>query len=389
MFLHSIEYSQFENTPQEWKLSKSTFGNINLIVGMNTAGKSFSLNIINGLSNLVSGDKSVIATSGNYDVLFSNENQKIEYILKYEHGVVLKEILCIDSNPINPLLERGPDGMGKIYYEKEKKILEFQTPQNELASVNRRDSLQHSFLEELYNWGKSVRLYYFGTQLGKEVLAVLVKRNQHQENEPAILNLKDTNQVVAIFRKAQKEFPKSFNKLVIDDMKSIGYYLTEIGIAPLESLVIRGNIPGEIMGLYVQEKDLKGKTDQINMSQGMFRALSLIVQITYSQLADVPSCILIDDIGEGLDYERSSALVKLLVNKAKNTKVQLIMSTNDRFIMNNVPLEYWSVIYRKGGTSTIYNYQNSKELFDSFQLTGLNNFDFFSSDYLLKELAKK
>jgi hypothetical protein len=356
---------------------------------MNTAGKSFSLNIINGLSNLVSGDKSVIATSGNYDVLFSNENQKIEYILKYEHGVVLKEILCIDSNPINPLLERGPDGMGKIYYEKEKKILEFQTPQNELASVNRRDSLQHSFLEELYNWGKSVRLYYFGTQLGKEVLAVLVKRNQHQENEPAILNLKDTNQVVAIFRKAQKEFPKSFNKLVIDDMKSIGYYLTEIGIAPLESLVIRGNIPGEIMGLYVQEKDLKGKTDQINMSQGMFRALSLIVQITYSQLADVPSCILIDDIGEGLDYERSSALVKLLVNKAKNTKVQLIMSTNDRFIMNNVPLEYWSVIYRKGGTSTIYNYQNSKELFDSFQLTGLNNFDFFSSDYLLKELAKK
>jgi len=117
----------------------------------------------------------------------------------------------------------------------------------------------------------------------------------------------------------------------------------------------------------------------------MFRALSLIIQITYSQLAGVPSCILVDDIGEGLDYDRSTALVRLLIERAKDTSGQLIMATNDRFVMNNVPLEYWSVIQRIGGVSKIYNYRNSPKLFNDFGLTGLNNFDFFSTKYYLKD----
>jgi hypothetical protein len=93
---------------------------------------------------------------------------------------------------------------------------------------------------------------------------------------------------------------------------------------------------------------------------------------------------LIDDIGEGLDYNRSTALVKLLVDKAKETPFQLIMATNDRFVMNNVPLEYWSVIQRIGNISRIYDYRNSPDLFKEFELTGMNNFDFFSSKYYLK-----
>ena len=120
------------------------------------------------------------------------------------------------------------------------------------------------------------------------------------------------------------------------------------------------------------------------MSQGMFRALSLLVQITYSQLLNKPVCILIDDIGEGLDYNRSTALVKLLIEKAQKTPVQLVMATNDRFVMNNVPLEYWSVMQRIGTVSKIHNYRNSPEIFKKFELTGLNNFDFFSSKYYLK-----
>jgi hypothetical protein len=55
------------------------------------------------------------------------------------------------------------------------------------------------------------------------------------------------------------------------------------------------------------------------------------------------------------------------------------MSTNDRFIMNNVPLEYWSIMQRFSERSEIYNYRNSKKKFEEFELTGLSNFDFFTS----------
>ena len=74
-------------------------------------------------------------------------------------------------------------------------------------------------------------------------------------------------------------------------------------------------------------------------------------------------------------------MIKLLTEKAKKSCVQLIMSTNDRFVMNNVPLEYWCVIQRYPDKSKIYNYTNAREIFEKFELTGLNNFDFFASGF--------
>jgi hypothetical protein len=55
------------------------------------------------------------------------------------------------------------------------------------------------------------------------------------------------------------------------------------------------------------------------------------------------------------------------------------MSTNDRFVMNNVPLEYWSIMQRYPNESKIYNYRNSRKQFEDFELTGLSNFDFLTS----------
>jgi hypothetical protein len=61
------------------------------------------------------------------------------------------------------------------------------------------------------------------------------------------------------------------------------------------------------------------------------------------------------------------------------------MTTNDRFIMNAVPLEYWLILSRDGGQVTSLNYRNSKEMFDDFESTGLSNFDLFSSGYYKKQ----
>jgi hypothetical protein len=70
---------------------------------------------------------------------------------------------------------------------------------------------------------------------------------------------------------------------------------------------------------------------------------------------------------------------------AETNDIQLIMSTNDRFVMNNVPLKYWQVIQRNGGECTVFNKRNSKEKFDDFEYTGLNNFDFLATDFINSE----
>jgi hypothetical protein len=58
------------------------------------------------------------------------------------------------------------------------------------------------------------------------------------------------------------------------------------------------------------------------------------------------------------------------------------MTTNDRFVMNQVPLEYWSVLVRKAGVVKLFNRLNSEKKFEDFKYLGLSNFDFFSSDFL-------
>jgi ABC-type multidrug transport system ATPase subunit len=117
------------------------------------------------------------------------------------------------------------------------------------------------------------------------------------------------------------------------------------------------------------------------MSQGMYRAFSVIAQLEYYIMKGNRGFVIIDDIGEGLDFSKAKQLVQLLISKAKEAGIQLIMSTNDSFIMNAVDIENWAVIVRDGNKISLFNYENSKEIFEEFKFTGLNNFDFYASEF--------
>ena len=381
MLLKSIEYSQFVKKPNAWYLEKFLLGKINLIVGKNATGKTKVLNIIRGISNLLSGVHKLVFNSGNYSLIFEKDGKTIEYILCYENQGIYTEKLIIDGKTS---LDRGAEGKGTIYAQKLGNDMEFQAPVHELVSVARRDSVQHPFFEDLHQWGQTTYHYFFGSQLGKDHLAVFSKEKREES-----LNFKETDKVVGFLRAGLTKHGQAFVDSVKKDMAEIGYKISDITIAPLKSIKVHGGLVATPEGIHVKEEDISDSTDQNEMSQGMFRALSLIIQLTLAQLESTPSCILIDDIGEGLDFERSSKLIKILIEKANNSPTQLIMSTNDRFVMNNVPLEYWGVLQRVGPTSKIFNYANSKKIFDEFVFTGLSNFDFLSSEFYLKGFDKE
>jgi energy-coupling factor transporter ATP-binding protein EcfA2 len=372
MYLKSIEYREFEGEPKQWRLEEFSLGDINLLVGKNSTGKSRTLNVISGLGNLVSQDVKLRYLSGDYKVTFDKNEKPITFSLKYENRKVIEEKLVIGNKVV---LDRGKSGKGSIWLEKNQDYMDFQAPETVLACVNRRDEVQHPFFKDLNDWGEGQRHYRFGGSMGGEYLAPIAK-----EKEDAALNLKDTNLVVQIFDKGRERFP-NFVEDIRHDMEMVGFDIDSIEIGVPTSLLPDKSLFMLPKGLIVKESDLPAPTEQGEVSQGMFRALSLIIQLNYSQMASIPSCILIDDIGEGLDYDRSTALIKLVIEKAKVSFVQLIMSTNDRFVMNNVPLKYWCVTQRLANTCKIHNYKNAKEKFDDFELTGLSNFDFFASEF--------
>jgi hypothetical protein len=294
-------------------------------------------------------------------------------------GKILREEVIINGEE---KLTRSTNG-GEIFAEEENKTVRFRPPADELTVVARRDSLQHSFLEPLHEWAAGVRHYNFGSSLGHGHFGYLT-------NEEREVDDLDDKQVVGIFHKAWSEYGKEFVDAVRRDMAAINYPLDDIELrTPCDIQMVQNGIPMPLKGLSVREAGSKGFFDQHALSQGMFRALSILIQVNYSQLAKRAHCILIDDIGEGLDFERSTRLIEILRRKARHASFQLVMTTNDQFVMNHVPLEEWSVLQRADNFVRIRNYQNSKEAFDSFKFVGMSNFTFFEMDYLSGQSAEE
>jgi hypothetical protein len=194
---------------------------------------------------------------------------------------------------------------------------------------------------------------------------------------------RDPAQVVGIFRKGLRDFGPKFVQAVERDMIELHYELQGVEtLAPESIVLLRGGVATEVLAIGVRERGVSGVVDQSEMSQGMFRALSILIQVNYSQMAHRANCILIDDIGEGLDFDRSALLIQLLRRKAQESAFQLIMSTNDQFVMNHVPLEEWSVLQREGSHIRVRNHENSKKAFEYFRFVGLSNFSFFEMDFV-------
>ena len=379
MRLLDVEYSEYSGEERQWAFERVSFGPVNLIVGRNATGKSRVIQVINNLSKLLMNKHPGKIVSGDFDLNFAEASTNYHYHVKYNHFFI--EMECLDQDGVNKL-RRQKGGTGEIHAEQFDQPMKFEIAGDMLAAMAKRDAIQHPFLEPLHRWAASVRCFQFGTRSGGGSLAFPMKNAQVTQDDS------DTNQVIGAIHNAIVKYGKPFKDAVINDMNDLGYHIDDIKIDKASNIeIVPPVIADGLYGIAVMEHDLNGWTEQHYMSQGMFRALSTLAQIEAFIFAGSAATILIDDIGEGLDYERSCLLIGLLRKKAQDTGIQLIMSTNDRFVMNSVPLEEWCVLERKGQRVKGYNYANSQSAFEEFKFTGLSNFDLLATDYIPKVMG--
>ena len=370
--LKTVSYAERVGRPKEWTLEGLTLWPINLLVGKNGTGKSRSLNILWSLAQMFCPEPRRMSRNCGYDLVFDHDGKPLRYVVQVDEGKVTREEVHADGAM---QLFRRAGGEARIFTATEGRMIPLRPPENELAAVARRDSLQHPFLEPLHEWALGVRHYTFGTQLGKNHIVIAMRGTPEADD-------RNPEQVVAIFRKGQREIGPRFIDAILHDMAAMRYALTDIGTYPPENIVLmQGGTPTEVLGIGVRERGIDGIVDQNDMSQGMFRGLSILIQVNYSQLARRANCILIDDIGEGLDFDRSIRLIDILRKKAQQSSFQLIMTTNDHFVMNHVPLSEWSVLQRDGCHVRVKNQENAREAFEYFRFVGMSNFAFFEMDF--------
>lgn len=356
MILSKIEYFEHKGEPNFWEISNVVLSKHNLIVGLNATGKTRLTNVITNLGMILA---SKLKTNGNWNLEFlKNGSTKYNFDLKINKGKIDCEKIWENGNIV---LERNHEG-GKLYSKSEGIWHKYSPPSDELTLNVRRDLQHYPYLEDFIDWAKNIKGYSFS---GVKTELILVPNN------PAGL-LENLSAVPSILKEIQNN--KSVVDKIIKDLNYIGY--------PIESVEAIGVQQPGVQNLFtvsLKESDLKCKTEQVIMSQGMYRALSLVVLFNYLIKNKKFGTIIIDDLGEGLDFERSTKLTKLLLGKDLTEQFQVIITSNDRFLINTVDMKNINYLVRKGHSVTATNYSNNKDLFDKYILSGLNNFDFLQS----------
>lgn len=85
---------------------------------------------------------------------------------------------------------------------------------------------------------------------------------------------------------------------------------------------------------------------------------------------------LYDNFAHDLDFVNAKNEAERLLSQSS----QVIIASHNQFAMDVIPLESW-VILSQG---KVYDYVSHKAIYDDYDFTGLNNFDFFTSNYFLR-----
>jgi energy-coupling factor transporter ATP-binding protein EcfA2 len=346
----------------DWYLDNINLSEINLVVGKNATGKSRFALIIASFTKMINGQSSELYF-GKWELTFKKDEKSVlKYILDITKGVNSEKMFINDKI----ILDRDKNQC-QVFSEVQGKMISISPPYNKLVLHVRRDNIEFPLFEDIVEWATCTHGFKFGnisphTYFIDKKIDKLTSIDEVPELVKQLMENKTSRYLI-------QNIVKEFN--------SLGYNIESVLVQRSKDLL------SDI--IYVKENGIENKIPQHQLSQGMFRALSLLVFLEYLIHEKIASLIIIDDLCEGLDYERATKLGKLIVGKIENSKIQLIATTNDSFLMDVIPIKYWNILQREGNTVRALNYQNSKELFDKFKLTGLSNFDLFSSDYLLQK----
>jgi predicted ATPase len=374
--LTSLSYREDDGSGAEWSFDALRLDELNLIVGRNAAGKSRVLRVISNLARCIAGRAAPFA-SGEWSLTFiDSAGNQWRYEVSMRTAEVTHEALWCG---VEPLLSVGADGTGTIFNAEAQKHLKTQAPTDRLLVNAKQDALQHPFIEPLMGWAEGVHHILFGSSMAKENAILEKESAQPAQARPSSRN---PHEVVALLRDGQARFGANFTSEIVADMVDVGFPLVKVDVLPMKQAVVSSPLDAKLLQVHVVEDGVSSPLNQTELSQGMWRSLCTIILLHYALRAERPSILLVDDIGEGLDYERASGLIQTIMRRVKDSQTQVVFTSNDRQVMNAVPLEAWHVLMRKGGKVTIYDQHNAADRFAEFKYTGLNNFDLLSSGFL-------
>jgi AAA15 family ATPase/GTPase len=350
MKLVSFEYNDFT-----WALNKVSFGNLNLIAGRNAVGKSKTLNAIISFVRFLNGEVNTTTPSHCCKVEFiTDDNIVLKYSYEYKDSVITDETLF-----------RGDDEI--ISRNKEHALIgntEVNPPANKLCVQSQRDTKNYPEFESIMQWAELLKGYSFSELSSTKSYLI-----------PSMFNEKID--ISDIFEALEKDAEKK--NFVIEKMEELGYVIEKIELLKISekySIVL------------IKEQGVNIPLYSALLSNGMLRVLYIFAYMAYLSTEQGARTLLVDDLGEGLDFSRSSKLSKIIFDYCEAHDIQLIVTSNDNFLMNAINLDHWVILQRDGEHTTGISNKTHPDMFLKFKKMGLNNFDMLSTDFIYRYLEK-
>ncbi len=343
MILKSFKFSSMG-----WTLDTLSFGKANLIVGKNSSGKSKALEALWQVVSVLSQRKS---EDGGY--LF---NAELEFYDAEEGEVYL--YLSIKDKVVKEILKLNDE----IKIERDEKHAmmegEIVSPPSEMLLMHvRRDVRKYKYIEKIIKWSE----------------------------ETIIRSFIDSPSMKELYEHVSR-FTPEMGVHIVKMANSVGFPLEKFGT--LKDMIFDGEKGSaeldadSIKIIMVKEKHINRFIPLNALSSGMYRTIVLLILIEQLINLDNPVLLAIDDLGEGLDYSRATKVGRLLFDICKKKNIQLIATSNEEFMMNIVDISKWNILVRKGDIVKSITSSLCPEEFENFKFMGLNNFDFFTSDFL-------
>ena len=335
----------FWDNLREWRFEPIYFSNLALLVGVSGVGKTQILKGILRLKDIANG----ASLNGlAWDITFSTindveyrwqgefETQKIPAIIPNEEDEINKFRIVREhlSREGSVIIERSDNEIifkGKIT----PKLSPFQSTVEILNQEEDISPVQQAFNEIIYSDNSSLLNGIYGMPL--RVLSIISNNNFSLKNVQAN-DMPIPLKLALIARHCQDIFNKIKTKFieVFDQVEDI----------KIEALEDNANPSFIRFPIQIKEKSVKEWIFQDNISSGMLKTLIHIAELYLSPEGTV---ILIDEFENSLGINCIDVVTDLIV---ENRNIQFILTSHHPYIINNIGMEHWKIVTRKGGVVT-------------------------------------
>jgi hypothetical protein len=317
-------------------------------VGLNAVGKTRTIMALGNMIQFIKGEEN-IGDDFSCSIRLVNGYQ-LFYSFSVQDGRVVSEVLQKDEL----ILINRNNGSTFVYGK------ETNPPTNKLVIQIHRDTKAYPEIEEVIQWADHTSIFVFSN----------ITTSPHSLSPYAISN--------------EPLLPIMFEKTDEAQREALLGYLQELGykIDRIEEF----EKPNGVKTLRIYESGIDAPLSPFELSNGMFRVLCVLLYMIYSASLSDTRCLIVDDMGEGLDFKRSAKLGKTMFEYCNNNHIQLIVTSNDSFLMDTVDLEYWNILRREGNHVVSLSHKSHPSLFEGFSRTGLGNFDLLSSNFINNHL---